>query len=131
MKGRPEKTLDWNQLEKLARLPLVAEEIAWVLGVSVDTLSRRLQEQEQITCAEYLEQKRASIRKRLMAKQFDVAMKGNVTMLIWLGKQYLDQKDKAETVTKAEHTFPQVPADELQIRLEAIRKPNGNPGSAG
>ena len=29
----------------------------------------------------------------LRKKQFDVAMQGNVQMLIWLGKQYLEQSD--------------------------------------
>ena len=32
----------------------------------------------------------------LKKKQFDMAMKGNVPMLIWLGKQYLGQMDKQE-----------------------------------
>jgi hypothetical protein len=31
---------------------------------------------------------------RLRKKQFDVAMKGNTTMLIWLGKQILGQNDQ-------------------------------------
>jgi type 1 glutamine amidotransferase len=39
----------------------------------------------------------------LRQKQIEMANSGSVPMLIWLGKQYLDQKDKAETVTKAEH----------------------------
>ena len=29
----------------------------------------------------------------LRKKQFDVAMQGNVQMVIWLGKQYLEQSD--------------------------------------
>ena len=32
----------------------------------------------------------------LRKKQFEVAMTGDCKMLIWLGKQYLDQKDKPE-----------------------------------
>ena len=32
----------------------------------------------------------------LRKKQFDIAMQGNVQMLIWLGKQYLEQSDKQE-----------------------------------
>ena len=35
----------------------------------------------------------------LRKKQFEMAMDGNVQMLIWLGKQYLGQKDKPEVVT--------------------------------
>lgn len=96
-KGRPAKEISREQLEKLAALPLRATDIASVLGVSVDTLSRRISEWFGVTCAEYLDQKRASLRFSLMAKQYSVAMGGNVTMLIWLGKQYLDQRDKNST----------------------------------
>ena len=33
-------------------------------------------------------------KKELENKQWEVAMDGNVQMLIWLGKQHLNQKDK-------------------------------------
>lgn len=32
----------------------------------------------------------------LFAKQYEIAMEGNVTLLIWLGKQYLGQTDKID-----------------------------------
>jgi hypothetical protein len=37
---------------------------------------------------------KASGKIKLRRKQFDVAMKGNTTMLIWLGKQILGQNDQ-------------------------------------
>ena len=46
--------------------------------------------------AEYFEQKRGKGKIALRRKQYDVAMSGNVTMLLWLGKQYLGQSDKQE-----------------------------------
>ena len=39
------------------------------------------------------EQQKIDLRK----KQWEVAMDGNVQMLIWLGKQYLGQRDTPET----------------------------------
>ena len=39
------------------------------------------------------EQQKIELRK----KQWEVAMDGNVQMLIWLGKQYLGQRDTPET----------------------------------
>ena len=36
----------------------------------------------------------------LRKKQFEMAMDGDVRMLIWLGKQYLGQKDTPEVVTE-------------------------------
>jgi hypothetical protein len=38
------------------------------------------------------EHRNASLRR----KQFEAAMNGNTTILIWLGKQYLGQRDKRE-----------------------------------
>jgi hypothetical protein len=35
-------------------------------------------------------------KKSLRRLQFDSARKGNVTMQIWLGKQYLGQRDRTE-----------------------------------
>ena len=45
-------------------------------------------------------------------KQFEVANNGSVPMLIWLGKQYLDQKDKQE-VTGADGGAIVVKWDEI------------------
>jgi hypothetical protein len=39
------------------------------------------------------------MRINLLKKQYDVAMAGNVSMLIWLGKNILGQSDKVETKT--------------------------------
>jgi hypothetical protein len=33
----------------------------------------------------------------IKAKQFEAAMKGDKTMLVWLGKQRLNQSDKSQT----------------------------------
>ncbi len=94
--GRPEKPFDWELLGKLAQLPIRAEDIGYTMDLSVDTISRRIKESLNVTFAEYLEQKRSRLRSSLMGKQFETAMGGNVTMMIWLGKNYLDQKDKVD-----------------------------------
>ena len=36
----------------------------------------------------------------LRKKQFEMAMDGDVRMLIWLGKQYLGQKENPEVITE-------------------------------
>ena len=38
----------------------------------------------------------------LRKKQFEMAMDGNVQMLIWLGKQYLGQSDKPSDIKEDE-----------------------------
>lgn len=82
------KKVDAQMLEKLASFGLSSAEMASILECSKDTLERRF-----MHVMEAGRQKRNASLKR---KQFEVAMKGNPTMLIWLGKQHLDQRDKHE-----------------------------------
>ena len=46
------------------------------------------------------------MRMKLAQKQFELAMDGNVTMLVWLGKQYLGQTDKQEMTSEITHRTP-------------------------
>lgn len=85
----------WDQLEALAVWGS-AEFCAQKLGISADSLDRRLKERYGHGFAEYKHKIQEPLRINLMKKQYDVAMSGNTAMLIWLGKQYLKQKDKQE-----------------------------------
>ena len=46
--------------------------------------------------SEYFTQKNILFKTSLRRAQFELAMKGNPTMLIWLGKQYLGQNERTE-----------------------------------
>ena len=66
------------------------EEIATYLGCSVRTLQR-----DEEFCRVY--KKNMAIGKiSLRRAQLQSAIKGNITMQIWLGKQYLGQRDTVE-----------------------------------
>jgi hypothetical protein len=82
------KNIDPAQVKKLAAIGCTNVEIADIVGCSHDTLSRRFKAE----LTEGRSQGKASLRR----KQWDVALTGNVTMLIWLGKQVLGQSDKQE-----------------------------------
>jgi hypothetical protein len=89
--GRPKFKIEYEQVKLLTDIHCTQEEIAAALGCSVDTLQR-----DEKFCGIYkagLEDARKSLRRR----QWEAADKGNTTMLVWLGKQYLKQKDKSET----------------------------------
>ena len=77
-----------KQVEKLASFGLTNKEIAEALGYDDTTLKRKFEN--------FLIKGKANLKQRLKRKQIQVALGGNVSMLIWLGKQYLDQKDKME-----------------------------------
>jgi len=114
--GRPRKELDWPLFDYLCANQCTLEEIAAVLTVSADTVERRVIEQFGRTFAEVFEQKRKAGYASLRSKQFEIAMAGNVTMLIWLGKQYLGQSDKQ--IQKTDLTV----RAEQQLSHEEIRK---------
>jgi hypothetical protein len=85
---RPLKIVDPEQVRVLASIGCPVADIARVLDCSAKTLERRFMKE--------MEQGRANRNVSLRRKQFELAMAGNTTMLIWLGKQYLGQKDKHE-----------------------------------
>jgi len=86
--GRPRAEVPTALVEKLAGIGCTVAEIAAVAGCSKDTLERNF--------AASIEKGRDSAKASLRRKQWDVAMKGNVGMLIWLGKQLLEQKERHE-----------------------------------
>lgn len=84
--GRPPLEIDEEMVEKLASICCTMNEMASILECSVDTLERRF--------ADIIEKGRSKGKSSLRRKQYEVAMGGNPTMLIWLGKQQLGQTDK-------------------------------------
>lgn len=83
--GRPLLQIDSKQVEELASIDCSYAEMAAVLGCNESTLTRRF--------AQAIENGRARGRSSLKRQQFKLATDGNPTMLIWLGKVRLGQKD--------------------------------------
>lgn len=87
--GRPKIKIDMSQVETLAQLFCTQEEISAIMGISVDTLLRSKE-----FCEKY--KKGIQIAKsNLRSVQYHLAQ-NNVVMAIWLGKQYLGQRDVIE-----------------------------------
>lgn len=89
MAGRPKKEIDYTAVEKLANIQCTQEEIASFLELSVRTLQR-----DEEFCRIY-KKAQDNGKMSLRRMQFKLANK-NPTMAIWLGKQYLKQKDNIE-----------------------------------
>jgi hypothetical protein len=86
-----------EQVFEAARLGCTMEEAAGILGCHSSTLSRRLQSPE-FSSAWIAGQ--SDIRERLRDAQITAAVRDkNPTMLIWLGKQLLNQKDRPDGPT--------------------------------
>lgn len=97
--GRPKKEVDFSVLEGLCRIHCTQAECASVFGVSIDTLAARIREEFDLTFPEYYKQFDGSGKASLRRAQMSKALSGNATMLIWMGKQLLGQRDKIDTTT--------------------------------
>jgi len=89
--ARPRKVIDPKQVEGLASIGCTLDEMALVLDCSKSVLSRRF--------SNAIKKGKAKMQSSLRRLQYDAARNGNVTMMIWLGKQYLGQRDKFEADT--------------------------------
>ena len=87
--GRPKIIIDEKVVANLASIGCTQEEIASVLGVSRRTLQRHF--------AQIIEENKNKGKASLRRKMFEIALKGNSNMLIWLSKNELNMRDKIET----------------------------------
>lgn len=91
--GRPKVEYDYVQVYKLARLQCTYDEIAAFLNVSVDTIKRRVKDDIKFCTA--IQKGREKGKISLRRAQYNKAVgDGNPALLIWLGKQWLNQRDK-------------------------------------
>lgn len=87
-RGRPRKIIDLEEVEELAAEGNTAEDIALALGIGRTSLYKRKDARAAF------DKGRALLRVNLHHWQVQAAKSGNVTMLIWLGKQMLGQSDQ-------------------------------------
>lgn len=97
--GRPKKNLtpkEWNSVQYMAMIHCTGEEIAGVMQMDYDTLNRNCYDKFGYGISEYIKKNQANGKMSLRRAQWKSAENGNVTMQIFLGKQWLGQKDQAE-----------------------------------
>ena len=90
--ARPLKEISQKDFEKLCGLQCTKEEICGFFGVTDKTLERWCKRTYKKGFSEVFAQKRGSGKISLRRSQFELAKK-NANMAIWLGKQYLDQRE--------------------------------------
>lgn len=99
--------LNLEQLKALVRIQCTAEECAAVLGMSTDTLDRRLKELDFAGFAEFYKKYSHEGMASLRRAQWKAATEQlNPTMLVWMGKQMLGQKDKVHNEHTGENGGP-------------------------
>ncbi len=86
--------IDWEVVDKYLEAGCLGTEIAAYLGCHPETFYDRCLKEKGVGFSEYLATKRSKGDAILRAKQYELAMQGNTTLLIWLGKNRLGQRDK-------------------------------------
>lgn len=95
--GRPRKEINWTLFEDLCSLQCTQSEIASVLHLHIDTVRDRAQQHYDDTYSNIYKKYSEGGKSSLRRIQFNLAKK-NTSMAIWLGKQWLGQKDNHEMV---------------------------------
>lgn len=108
--GRPRTVLNEDEVRKLAAIGCSINNIADFFQVSPNTIIENFH-------SAYLDGSRA-VSSRLRSKQVELAMNGNVPMLIHLGKTMLKQKEVTEHIHSVEQPITNMSDEEVLRRLE-------------
>lgn len=106
---RPRKEIDQKQFENLCGLQCTKEEICGFFGITDKTLENWCRRTYKAGFSEVFRQKRGIGKISLRRHQWRLAEK-NANMAIWLGKQYLGQKDHIETTN----------GGEIEVKMRAL-----------
>lgn len=106
--------IDENTVHELAFNGNTDTDIARIVGCSTDTLNRRFQDT--------LDLARAERRAELRSLQWAAARKGDRTMLVWLGKNELDQSDR-QTIDQTFDTFEVIIGSPDNTHRQALASP--------
>ena len=98
--GRPKKTIDREQFEKLCSIQCTLVEIASWFHCSEDTIENWCKDTYDQTFSDVHKKYSATGKISLRRTQFQMA-EHNCSMAIWLGKQYLGQREVVEQNVKS------------------------------
>ena len=121
--------IDPEMVRGLARIGATWDEIAGILGIARTTLAVRMREKKY---RDAYEQGVAEGDVSLRRAQYDSAMKGKTGMLVWLGKNRLNQTDRVETHNETTIHDGGNALDKLSGAIDRLASRSGSrDGSAG
>ena len=98
--ARPRVEIDWDDFDKLCGLQCTLDEIAAWFDCTKQTIRNAVRHAKGEGFLTYHAKKAQFGKASLRRAQYQSATGGNVTMQIWLGKQWLAQTDKIEASGK-------------------------------
>lgn len=96
--ARPKKEFNKNSFEELCRIQCTKSEICSVLDIDDETLNRMIKDEYDSSFSDIYKKYSEDGKMSLRRWQRNAAQKGNASLLIWLGKQDLGQRDIVENV---------------------------------
>ena len=133
--SKPLTDKDFKKLLNMVRIQCTMEECCSVLEMSDTTLNRRLKEMDYNNFEDLYKRHNDEGKMSLRRMQWQAAEKGNSTMLVWLGKQYLNQKDKSEVHANIEQQhvidLTRIPDDQLDAIEKAFNRIEDRTGECG
>ncbi len=125
----------FKNFERLCSIQCTLHEIAAFFDVDTNTIESRVRERYGKKFSEVFSEKKKLGHVSLRRKQYEKALDGNITMLIWLGKQYLAQVDKVDGIPlslldREKNTLSNEDLDErIEKRLERRREREARQGA--
>ena len=104
--GRPKAPIDWELVKRQVSAGASGASIAYELGIAAETLYIRCQEDNGLEFSAFRLLHYGRGNDLIAMKQFDLAMKGDKALLIWLGKNRLGQRDRQEFTNSAGEAIP-------------------------
>lgn len=118
--------IELEALEKLCSLHCTQPDIAAFFGCTLNAVEKRVISKttydyngQKLTFREIMELGYGKGRVSLRRRQFELADRGNPTMLIWLGKQILGQRDHQEIEHLAPGGQPLLTFDQMRSFMQS------------
>ena len=125
--GRKPKTLDWDIVKNLCESHCTQAEIAAKMNIHLNTLKDSCIREQGIEFSQFYKQWKNVGKTSLRAIQYTKALKGDNQMLIWLGKNYLQQSDRQEIQVSVKPFVIEAPngGEVMKLGVEQIQEIEG------
>ena len=122
--SKPEIPIDWKKADELMMAGCLGTEIAAFFGIHPETFYDRVTKQYGVGFSEYFAKIKGKgcslLRAHQYAKALGLTDKGDNTLLIWLGKNRLDQRDNKDPLTVSNDVEKKM--DDLNKSLRELRE---------
>jgi len=99
-RGENQKVVPPDEVIALAKLHCTYKEMSDFFGINVETLKYNF--------SDLIAKGRAETKQALRKAQIKLALNGNATMLVWLGKNMLSQSENGDTTSDENQVLPWV-----------------------